>query len=147
MSPTMKCVRVLLPTVLLVAVGACAHASEPMNDARPTSTVTSAEIERTPNQSIEKLLMGRFPGVWITRTAQGELAVRVRGATSIHGDNAPLYVVDGVAIQAGPNGALSGINPYDIATIEVLKDAAAMTMYGARGANGVIVIKLKAPGQ
>ncbi|MBC7791209.1 MAG: TonB-dependent receptor plug domain-containing protein, partial [Anaerolineae bacterium] len=57
--------------------------------------------------------------------------------------NAPLYVVDGLAIQPGPNGSLVGINPYDIETIEVLKDAASTSMYGSRGSNGVILIKTK----
>jgi TonB-dependent SusC/RagA subfamily outer membrane receptor len=54
---------------------------------------------------------------------------------------------DGVPIAAGPGGSLSGINPYDIQSIEVLKDAASLTMYGSRGANGVIVIKMKKPKQ
>jgi TonB-dependent SusC/RagA subfamily outer membrane receptor len=56
-------------------------------------------------------------------------------------------VVDGQVIQAGPNGSLSGINPYDIESIKVLKDPASLTMYGSRGANGVIVIKTKKGGR
>jgi TonB-dependent SusC/RagA subfamily outer membrane receptor len=90
--------------------------------------------------------MARVPGVWITRTEDGGIAVRIRGATTITGNNEPLYVIDGVAVQSGPGGSLTGVNPYDIASIEVLKDAAATSMYGARGANGVIVIKMKQPG-
>ncbi len=87
--------------------------------------------------------MAKVPGVWITRTADGGIAVRIRGTTSLHGNNAPLYVVDGLPIQPGPNGSLTGVNPYDIESIQVLKDAASTSMYGARGANGVIVIKTK----
>jgi TonB-dependent SusC/RagA subfamily outer membrane receptor len=54
-----------------------------------------------------------------------------------------LYVLDGVAIEPGPGGSLSGISPYDIESIRVLKDPTDLTMYGSRGANGVIVIKTK----
>lgn len=106
--------------------------------------VTAEDIERTPGRPIEEVLTRRFAGVVVTRTPGG-IAVRIRGTTSIHGSTAPLYVIDGVPIQPGPGGALAGINPYDIDSIEVLKDAASTTMYGMRGANGVIVIKTKQP--
>lgn len=105
--------------------------------------MTADDIQRNPSVPIEELLASRFPGVWITRTADGSIAVRIRGATSVRGNNEPLYVLDGIPIQAGANGALTGIAPNDIASIEVLKDAAATTIYGVRGANGVIVIKTK----
>jgi len=107
--------------------------------------VTSEDLDRQPGKPIEEALMGRFPGVEVTRTAGGGIAVRIRGTTSITGSNEPLYVVDGIPIQAGPNGTLTGINPYDIATIQVLKDPAETAIYGMRGANGVIVIKTKRP--
>jgi TonB-dependent SusC/RagA subfamily outer membrane receptor len=54
-----------------------------------------------------------------------------------------LYIVDGMAVQPSNDGGLAGVNPYDIASIEVLKDPSSLTMYGSRGANGVIVIKTK----
>ena len=107
-------------------------------------TVTSHDIERT-TEPIEMVLMGRVSGVWITRTADGGIAVRIRGATSIQGSNEPLYIIDGIPIEAGPNGSLVGINPYDIASIAVLKDAASVSMYGVRGSNGVILITTKRP--
>ena len=107
--------------------------------------MTAEDIERQPGQPIEQVLMGRFPGVTVTRTADGGVAVRIRGTTSIRGSNEPLYVIDGVEIQAGPGGSLSGINPHDIASIEVVKDPAGEAMYGVRGANGVIIIKTKRP--
>jgi TonB-dependent SusC/RagA subfamily outer membrane receptor len=91
--------------------------------------------------------MARIPGIWVTRTANGGLAIRIRGGTSILGNNEPLYIIDGIPIEPGPNGALTGINPNDIASIEVLKDAASTTLYGMRGANGVIIIKTKHPPQ
>ena len=108
------------------------------------SIVTSKEIDRSPaaGESIERLLQGRVAGVVVTQTADG-IAVRIRGGTSEYGNNEPLYIVNGMAVAAGPNGSLAGISAYDIESITVLKDAASMTMYGSRGANGVIVIKTK----
>ncbi|MGH7507543.1 MAG: TonB-dependent receptor plug domain-containing protein, partial [Longimicrobiales bacterium] len=139
-----------LPFLGLLAglITGCAHAAgsgerADEGDAEPSSTVTAQDIQGTPNEPIEKALMARVPGVWIERTPDGGIAVRIRGSTTIQGNRSPLYVVDGLAIKTGPNGSLTGINPYDIESIEVLKDAAAITMYGARGANGVILVKMK----
>jgi len=141
--------RALLPVGLsLGLISGCAHSSKQRPTSAPRgSTVTAEDIQRNPGQPIEKVLEGRFPGVTVTRTSDGGIAVRIRGGSSLYGGNEPLYVVDGVPIQAGPGGSLTGINPNDIASIQVLKDAAETTMYGARGANGVIVIKTKRPGQ
>lgn len=116
--------------------------------AAPTQTpVTSEDIERTPAEPVENLLMARFPGVDISRGRDGALVIRIRGTTSIVGSNEPLYVLDGVPILSGPGGGLTGINPYDIESIDVLKDPASTAMYGMRGANGVILIKTKRPDQ
>jgi len=79
----------------------------------------------------------------ITRTPDGSLAIRIRGNNSISANMEPLYVIDGVEVTPGPGGALLGINPHDIASIEVLKDAASLSFYGLRGGNGVILIKTK----
>jgi TonB-dependent SusC/RagA subfamily outer membrane receptor len=88
--------------------------------------------------------MARSPGVVIGHNSAGELTVRIRGgSSSVSGNNAPLYIVDGVPFSPSTDGGLSGINPNDIASIRVLKDATDITMYGIRGANGVIVIKTK----
>lgn len=107
--------------------------------------VTSNDITKDPGQPIEQVLAGRFPGVEVNRTSDGGVAVRIRGGSSLMGSNEPLYVIDGVEINPGVNGALAGINPYDIDSIEVLKDATSTAMYGSRGANGVIIIKMKKP--
>src|SRR5205823_14606632 len=109
--------------------------------------VMAVDHERQPGQPIEQVLMGRFPGVMVTRAADGSVSVRIRGTTSIRGSNEPLYVIDGVEIQPGLGGSLTGINPHDIATIEVVKDPAGEAMYGVRGANGVIIVKTKRPDQ
>lgn len=141
----------LRPLLLFGLCAGCAHSGTPdhnPNAASPEpgrSTVTAEDIERTPGKSIEEVLASRFPGVTVVRTAEGGLSIRIRGTTSINGRNEPLFVIDGMAIEPGPGGALFGINPYDIESIEVLKDAASTTMYGVRGANGVIVIKTKQP--
>lgn len=147
--------RALLPVGLVVGIASgCARAggksqgdiADTTRAAPPqTSTVTAEDIRRTPNEPIETALMGRFPGVEVARSADGGISIRIRGTTSILGSNEPLYVLDGIPIQPSQNGSLSGINPYDIESIEVLKDAVSTVMYGARGANGVIVIKTKRP--
>ena len=140
----------LLPAVLLAGLlGGCARPGQraPTSAAPPPApprpTVTSEDIDRTVSEPIEMVLLGRFPGVLVMRTAGGGVSVRIRGVTSIYGSNEPLYVIDGIPIAPGPNGALAGINPHDIASIEVLKDPVDTALYGVRGANGVIVIKTK----
>jgi TonB-dependent SusC/RagA subfamily outer membrane receptor len=93
--------------------------------------------------SLEEMMAAKFPGVWVARTADGGISVRIRGSTSVLGNTEPLYVLDGLPLLSGPGGSLTGIVPNDIESIEVLKDAAAATMYGMRGANGVIIITTK----
>lgn len=129
---------------LIALVAACSHKK---TTAAPPPVrqqgVTAEDLARAPEQPIEQQLMSKVPGVEVVRTSGGDVAIRIRGGSSVFGNNEPLYIVDGIAVQAGPEGGLPGINPYDIASIEVLKDAASTTMYGSRGANGVIVIKTK----
>lgn len=146
----MTCVqaRALLLTFVVGAISGCASGGSPRPSAADTSAsrqsgraVTAAQIETHPGQPIEKILESRVPGVRVTRTADGGIAVRIRGSMSAN--DLPLYVIDGVPIQPGPGGSLVGINPYDIASIEVLKDVAQTAEYGVRGVNGVIVIKTK----
>ena len=140
-------VRLALP-LLSLAVFACGGGSKPAKTApAPTRSgeLQAKDIQREGAKPIEEILAGRISGVTVSRTSEGNLAIRIRGGTSIMGDNTPLYVIDGIPVQPGPDGALSGINPYDIERIEVLKDAASTTMYGSRGANGVISIRMKKP--
>ena len=94
-----------------------------------------------PSNSIESLMQGRVAGVQVTNNSQEPGAssiVRVRGNSSVNGSNAPLLVVDGFPF--GDAGNLAQINPQDIVSMEVLKDASASAIYGSRGANGVILI-------
>jgi TonB-dependent SusC/RagA subfamily outer membrane receptor len=150
MSPSLS--RSLVVVISVGAALGCVHhgpprpAEEPeAATAKSRNVVTSEAIANAAGQPIEKILADRVAGVRLGRTPDGTLTVQIRGATSLNSDAQPLYVIDGVPITPGPGGALSGINPYDIASIEVLKDAASITMYGSRAANGVIVIKMKKP--
>ena len=138
---------------LLALSTACAHSapksSEPeLLGSAVKPAATDADVQAAPNEPIEKYLQARSAGVTIGRTNEGDLTIRIRGGTSsLYGNNAPLYIVDGVPFSPSVDGGLSGLNPYDISSIRVLKDAADITMYGVRGANGVIVIKTKASRQ
>ena len=139
-------VPALLASVLSLSLfAACAQSPPPRTEADPNATLTAKDIQQSPGDPIEKLLMSRSPGVYVGRGMDGGIVVRIRGGSSVHGNNEPLYILDGVQFQPGPGGSLSGINPYDIESIKVLKDAADLTMYGSRGGNGVIVIKTKRP--
>ncbi len=103
--------------------------------------ITAKEIEERPVNRIENALVGQMPGVYV-QTTTGEpgadLQIRVRGAASINASSDPLYVVDGVPVDN-----LRGINPTDVATIDVLKDAASAAIYGSRGNNGVVLVTTK----
>ena len=106
------------------------------------SSVSAQQIKDVPVNSAAEALTGRLAGVQLT-TSEGTpgaaATVRVRGGGSITQDNSPLYVVDGVQVE----NALSTISPQDIQSVDVLKDASATAIYGARGANGVIIITTK----
>ncbi|TDO28795.1 SusC/RagA family TonB-linked outer membrane protein [Sediminibacterium goheungense] len=106
------------------------------------ASVGAKDLKDIPINSAAEALSGRLAGVTAT-TAEGspdaDIRIRVRGGMSITGDNSPLYIVDGVQVENG----LSALSPQNIESIDVLKDAAATAIYGARGANGVIVITTK----
>ena len=136
--------RLALP---FVVVAGCAHTGKKSpagtGDTSRTPDVTAADIQRTPSESLQAVLAGRVSGVWVTQAADGGIAVRIRGSSTINGNPEPLYVIDEIPVQPGPGGTLTGINPYDIESIKVLKDAVSTSMYGSRGANGVILITTK----
>ena len=120
------------------------------------SKVNAAEVKDIPVAGVDAQLQGKAAGVQINSNAgvPGDgVFIRVRGATSINASNDPLYVVDGVfinntSLQTVSTGGratspIADINPADIESIEVLKDANATAIYGARGANGVVIITTK----
>ena len=144
--------QALLRTSVLVLLIGCSPSTRtgqtgseaPVPDNTPGDPrVTAEDIQRAPGESLEEMLRGRIAGVTVTRAANGGIAVRIRGGTSLLNNNAPLYVLDGMPIEPGPDGSLTGIAPNDIESIRVLKDPTDTAMYGIRGANGVIVIKTK----
>lgn len=129
------------------------------------SSVKTSDTEAASTTSFDKLLQGKAAGVYVTTGSAapgGSTSVRIRGTGSLRGDNSPLYVIDGNIISnlgdtsdpmgAGQNSGnsrkqeqdpLASINPQDIESIEVLKDASATAIYGSQGANGVILITTK----
>ncbi|MBK7374982.1 MAG: TonB-dependent receptor [Chitinophagaceae bacterium] len=106
------------------------------------SSVGSKELKDFPLSSAAEALQGKLAGVQLVSSegAPGaDIIVRVRGGGSITQDNAPLYIVDGVQVE----NALSVLSPQDIQSVDVLKDASTTAIYGARGANGVVIITTK----
>ncbi|PWS31757.1 SusC/RagA family TonB-linked outer membrane protein [Pedobacter paludis] len=117
------------------------------------ASVKSKDLENLPVTSFEQALQGKAAGVSISsqngKLGQG-ITVRVRGASSVTAGSEPLYIVDGIPITtadlsstSAPTSALADINTNDIESIEVLKDAAASAIYGARASNGVVLITTK----
>ncbi len=103
-------------------------------------SINTSDIETGAFNSIEKQLSGKVPGVNITQISGqpgSGTTIRIRGTNSIMGNNEPLFVIDGVPYG---NGIGADINPNDIESIEILKDASSTAIYGARGANGVVLI-------
>ena len=108
-----------LTCLLLAFVAGCA--SRGRHDYPPGSPEAADDSARRTIEPIEKVWQARAPGLSITRTPEGRLAVQlIGGPTSFYSSNAPLYLVDDVPFEPGPGGALSGINPYDIESIKVL---------------------------
>lgn len=126
------------------------------------SRVGADDIQKSSSVSMESALQGRAAGVLVTQASSapgGGISVRIRGGNSIQGGNEPLYVIDGVPVysnnnEVNPGGgqfnelrtapnALASLNPSDIESMEVLKDASATAIYGSRGANGVVLITTK----
>ena len=121
------------------------------------ASVGSEEVQKTNVQDPISLLQGRAAGVQVTSNSGapgGGMTINIRGNSSLNSGNTPLYVVDGVPLETNVSSSLNGsenfglnplaaINPSDIASIEVLKDAASTAIYGSRAANGVVLITTK----
>ncbi len=120
------------------------------------ASIDNEQISRLPVNTPDQALQGLASGVFVTGssgTPGGSFDIRVRGTSSINASNQPLYVIDGVIVQSGDvtrdnvggqdQNVLNTINPQDIESIQVLKDASSTAIYGARGANGVVLITTK----
>lgn len=105
------------------------------------SSVKGSDLNKLPTQRIDQALQGRATGVSVQNTdgePGGNVTIRIRGGNSITGGNGALVVIDGVQ-----GGDITTLNPNDVQSVEVLKDASATAIYGARGANGVILVTTK----
>ncbi|GAL85068.1 hypothetical protein MYP_2296 [Sporocytophaga myxococcoides] len=143
----------LLNEVVVVGYG-----TQKRSDLTGSVATVSEEVLKTPVTSVDKLLQGSVSGVQVTQSSGqpgGAVSIRIRGGNSINGGNEPLYVIDGFPVyndnsdanagvtSGGSINALASLNPSDIESIDVLKDASATAIYGARGANGVVIITTK----
>ncbi|MBX2927794.1 MAG: TonB-dependent receptor [Saprospiraceae bacterium] len=105
------------------------------------TSVKAEELQKVPSTNVMESLQGKLPGVDITRTsgaAGAGINVLVRGNRSLTASNSPLFIVDGIQYNS-----IQDLNPQDIQSMEVLKDAASTAIYGSRGANGVILVTTK----
>ncbi len=161
-SVTTLNVTMLAQSVRLAEVVSVGYGTQRARDiAGSVTNVTTEALESAPIASIDQLIQGTAPGVQVT-TASGEpggaLSIRIRGTASITGNSEPLYVIDGFPIENDIEGSSVGnggrdrttppnplvtLNPSDIESISILKDASATSIYGARGANGVVIITTK----
>lgn len=138
--------------VQLDAVVAIGYGTARRRDVAGSVASVSAEdaiTKAAPTSQVASALQGKAPGVQVTSNSGapgGAVSVRVRGSNSITANSEPLYVVDGLPVaqgSAGTGNPLQAIDPSDIESMEILKDASQTAIYGARGANGVILITTK----
>ncbi|GIQ57331.1 SusC/RagA family TonB-linked outer membrane protein [Flavobacterium collinsii] len=138
-----------LEAVLVVGYGTQTKKNLTDNIAR----VTAKDIQQIPVSNVQNALVGKLAGVQITQTngkVEGGINIRVRGAASISAGTQPLYVLDGIPLitdnessNGAPTNPLLTLSPNEIESIDVLKDASSAAIYGARGANGVVIITTK----
>ena len=133
--------------VMLEEVVAIGYATVKRKDLTGSvASVNSKELSKVPTSDITQALAGRMAGVQVMQSegAPGaSISIRVRGGISITQSNEPLYIIDGFPSEDG----MSTLDPAEIETIDILKDASATAIYGARGANGVVVITTKSGGK
>ncbi len=154
----LRVVAVSLEQVVVVGYG-----TQKRSDLTGAVSSVTPNTEREPITSLEQTLQGTAPGVQVTTASSapgGGISMRIRGGSSISGNGEPLYVIDGFPVENDPGNSsptsggrdaaavapanpLSTLNPNDIASIEILKDASSTSIYGARGANGVVIITTK----
>ena len=138
----------------IVVIGYGTEKKSLVSDA--VSTISAKQIKDLPVPSVDGLLQGQAAGVQVNQnsgTPGGEMSVRIRGLTSISGSSQPLYIIDGIPVTTGDyaqigysgqgSSALTDLNPNNIESISILKDASATAIYGARGSNGIVLITTK----
>ena len=129
----------LVPLTLAIdEVVVVGYGTQKKKDVASAITVVDAkQIAKQPVQNVATALQGLAPGIQVTATRSGDPDIVIRGLGTTQGTNTPLYVVDGIPLGG------SYVNPSDIESLQVLKDAASAAIYGSRGANGVILITTK----
>jgi TonB-dependent SusC/RagA subfamily outer membrane receptor len=132
-------------SLALIAAAACASGNQNSGPPGP-QVVTADDVAHNSSIPIEQVLQTKFPGVIISNS-NGGLVVQIGGPKSFGNGGEPLYVIDGSPMTPGPGGVLTGVNPYDIESIRVLRNPADIAVYGMRGSNGVILITTKRPGR
>jgi TonB-linked SusC/RagA family outer membrane protein len=156
---TLKTTSTTLSDVVVVGIGYGTQRRQDINGA--ISSVSAAQIADIPQPSVDQMLQGKAAGITVTQNSGApgsSTSIHIRGITSF-GASEPLYVIDGVEIQGNAGttalnspgssnqevsvSPLAMLNPTDIASIDILKDASATAIYGSRGANGVIIITTK----
>jgi TonB-dependent SusC/RagA subfamily outer membrane receptor len=137
--------RAVLSVSIIAALGSCASGAPRGHSA---AVPVRADSNRIADDPVARLIQSKSPGLLVTRATDGEIAVEVmQGRNSFYGDTRPLYLLDDIPFRPGAGGALTGINPYDIESITLLRRPEDTALYGVRGANGVIVIRTKKPGK
>ena len=131
-------VAALLSAVAITSVGCASGAArQPQTSG---TLITREDLARNPGESLERVLERKVPGIVVTRTSDGGLALRIRGGATFTSREAfPLYILNGLPIPAGPEGAVPNLDPFHIESIRVLKGSEA-GVYGIEGSNGVIII-------
>ncbi len=134
---------VMIPGVSLETVVVVGYGTQKKRDVTGAiSSISSKDLSETPVSNVLEMAQGRMAGVDIVKSDGSPgagLQIRIRGNRSINASNEPLFVVDGIPAS----GNVNSINPDDIESLEVLKDASAVAIYGSRGANGVVLITTK----
>jgi len=128
-----------------VVVSGQATSTERRNLANSIATVTGEELTKAPASNMEQALKGKVTGADIQSSSRGpggSMLLRLRGLTSILGNQQPLFVVDGVIVYGG----IDALNPNDIEDIQILKGASASAMYGSKASAGVVIVKTKRGG-
>ncbi|MEZ4856267.1 MAG: TonB-dependent receptor [Gelidibacter sp.] len=138
----------------IVVIGYGTEKKALLSDA--VTSISAKQLEDLPVSSVDGILQGQAAGVQVMQnsgTPGGQMSVRIRGLSSISGSNQPLYIIDGIPVTTGDYGqigysgqgasALTDLNPSDIESVSVLKDASATAIYGARATNGIVLITTK----
>src|SRR3989441_12608636 len=136
----------LTACITFLALAGCAHHNR-TSAATPASssanTITAEDIDHAPGLSLEQLLVTRIPGLSLSRAADGHLVIHIRGTSTLLGDEEPLFVVNGLALETPIGGDVGSLKPHDIQSISALADSASPALYSGRGGKSGTLIKTK----